>query len=377
MLKKAYKGSGQMISLLGLGCMRFPTRKDGGKEVIDSEAAQNIVDYAYNHGVNYFDTAYMYHDGESESFIGSALKKYPRESYCLTTKYPVWMADTPEAMRRVITEQFEKCQVEYFDFYLMHALNAEKFQKCIKLGVYEYLQELRKQGKIRKIGFSFHDTPQVLEAIVKKYPWDVAQIQLNYLDWEMQDAKGQYQVLEENGIPCIVMEPVRGGTLANPCEKANELFRAARPDKSVASWAIRYAASLPNVMTVLSGMSTMEQVKDNVATLSDFQPLSPKEYEIIAQAVEAYRKKDIVPCTGCRYCMDCPMGVDIPEMFRLYNKYVEEKDGGKWKEKLEKLPKSKKMENCVKCGKCQQNCPQSIHIPERLANIQEVYDKLG
>ena len=313
---RQYRDTGVEVSLLGMGCMRLP-KLDPEKPDIDYVKAQEIIDYAYSHGVNYFDTAYVYHGGQSESFIGQALKKYPRESYFLATKMPIWCVKKQEDVERIFNEQLQKCQVDYFDFYLFHAQDAGNFKKCQEFGVYEFLSRMKAEGKIRRLGFSFHDTPEVLRHICDTYDWDFAQIQLNYLDWEMQDARTQYQILADRGIPVVVMEPVRGGALASPCDAANILFREERPDKSVASWAIRFVASLPGVLTVLSGMSDMEQVRDNVDTMTNFEPLTERDREIIDAALEAYRKKDTVPCTGCRYCMDCPFGVDIPKMFAL------------------------------------------------------------
>lgn len=370
MLKRNYKNTDLSISVLGLGCMRLP-KISPDKEDIDYEKAQELVDYALAHGINYIDTAHMYHDGASEEFVGHALKKYDRGSYFLATKMPIWMAETPADVERIFNLQLSRLQTDYFDFYLFHSMTKDNFKKCREFGVYEFLSKKKQEGVIRHLGFSFHDTPDVLEEICNTYEWDFAQIQLNYLDWEMQDAKQQYEILERHHIPCIVMEPVRGGTLASPCEAANELFRAARPDKSIASWAIRYAASLPNVMTVLSGMSNMEQIADNVDTMTNFEPLTDSDRSVIEKAVEAYRTKDTVPCTGCRYCMDCPFGVDIPKMFKLYNQYAVEKDTEAYKAAYNATPQSERAENCVACGRCALHCPQAIHIPEKMAMIRD------
>ena len=236
---------------------------------------------------------------------------------------------------------------------------------------------MKAEGKIRRLGFSFHDTPEVLRHICDTYDWDFAQIQLNYLDWEMQDARTQYQILADRGIPVVVMEPVRGGALASPCDAANILFQEERPDKSVASWAIRFVASLPGVLTVLSGMSDMEQVRDNVDTMTNFEPLTERDREIIDAALEAYRKKDTVPCTGCRYCMDCPFGVDIPKMFALYNHFVLDKDEEDYLEAYRAQPEETLADKCRACGACLSKCPQHIKIPEKMAAIRETVDKLS
>lgn len=373
---RQYRDTDVKVSLLGMGCMRLP-KVDPEKEDIDYEKAQEIIDYAYANGVNYFDTAYGYHGGQSELFVGQALKKYPRESFFLASKMPIWCVKEKGDVKRIFNEQLQRCQTDYFDFYLFHSQNAANFQKCQEFGVYEFLSQMKAEGKIRRLGFSFHDTPEVLRHICDTYPWDFAQIQLNYLDWEMQDAKTQYQILNDREIPVIVMEPVRGGALASPCEAADILFREERPDKSVASWAIRFAASLPGVLTVLSGMSNMEQVRDNVDTMTRFEPLTDREREVIDEALEAYRKKDTVPCTGCRYCMDCPFGVDIPKMFSLYNHYVLDRDGEDYLEAYEAQPESERADQCQACGACMEKCPQHIHIPDQMVTIRETVEKIS
>lgn len=373
---RQYRDTDVKVSLLGMGCMRLP-KVDPEKEDIDYEKAQEIIDYAYANGVNYFDTAYGYHGGQSELFVGQALKKYPRESFFLASKMPIWCVKEKGDVERIFNEQLQRCQTEYFDFYLFHSQNAANFQKCQEFGVYEFLSQMKAEGKIRRLGFSFHDTPEVLRHICDTYPWDFAQIQLNYLDWEMQDAKTQYQILNDREIPVIVMEPVRGGALASPCEAADILFREERPDKSVASWAIRFAASLPGVLTVLSGMSNMEQVRDNVDTMTRFEPLTDREREVIDEALEAYRKKDTVPCTGCRYCMDCPFGVDIPRMFSLYNHYVLDRDGEDYLEAYEAQPESERADQCQACGACMEKCPQHIRIPDQMVTIRETVEKIS
>lgn len=376
MLKRTFDLSGEEISVLGLGCMRLP-KVCSESEEIDFEKAQEIVDYAYAKGINYFDTAYMYHGGRSEAFIGKALKKYPRESYNLVTKMPIWEVKEEADLERIFNEQLERCGVTYFDFYLCHAVNKAHFENYVKYDAYGFLSKKKEEGKIRYLGFSFHDTPEVLEEVCSTYKWDFAQIQLNYLDWEMQRAKEQYEILEKYNLPCIVMEPVRGGVLANPCEAANELFKAARPEQSIASWAIRYVASLPNVLTVLSGMSTLEQIVDNVATMSDFEPLTPHDYEVVEAVVDAYKKKDTVPCTGCRYCIDCPMQVDIAGIFKVYNEYAVDKNKEVFKAAYERVEEKNRAHQCVSCGKCMKHCPQNIQIPEKLGAIDTLINELG
>ena len=376
MLKREYKNSGLMISALGLGMMRLP-RVQEDKTDIDYEKAQEIVDYAYSHGINYFDTAYPYHGGTSEEFTGKALSKYPRDSYFLATKFPIWAAETEADLERIFNEQLQRTQAGYFDFYLLHALNAERVDKIQKLKVYEFFAQKKAEGKIRHLGFSFHDTPAVLERICSLYEWDFAQIQLNYLDWEMQDAKGQYEVLTKHGIPVIVMEPVHGGTLAHPCDESVRIFEEAAPGKSAASWAIRFAESLPNVQVVLSGMSTMDQIRDNVATMSDFQPLTDEERAVIEKALDAYKAHKTIPCTGCRYCMDCPFGVNIPLVFQVYNRYRLDGSNSRFKKAYSEIPESARAENCQECGACMTQCPQSIKIPEHMKEIDALWAEVN
>ncbi len=368
MEKRRDKLTGKAISLLGFGTMRLPYL-NGQEDLIDRELGEKMVDYAYNNGVNYFDTAYPYHRGKAEYFIGEALKKYPRDSFFLADKMPPWALNTREDVSRVFEKQFKKCQVDYFDYYLCHNLNKETIKPFLDFDVVSYLNEQKKAGRIRHLGFSFHDSPDFLEKVVDLYDWDFAQIQLNYMDWEMQDAKRQYEILTERNIPVIVMEPVRGGALAALGGRATDMLLAADGSKSIASWAIRYAATLPNVMTVLSGMSNMEQVVDNIATMSEFKPLSQRECDMLYEAAEIYRKDVTIACTGCRYCMDCPQGVDIPEVFAIYNKYSLSKNKRVFLEDYAALLKEKQAESCIGCGQCVAHCPQQIAISQRMTEI--------
>lgn len=369
MQKRLFRDTGKEISILGMGGMRFPTLENGE---IDAEKAEEIIDYAYANGVNYFDTAYMYHDGKSEVFMGKALKKYPRESYYLTDKMPVWMADSPEGVEKIFKNQLERCDVDYFDFYLCHALDSDNFARLQEFKTVDFLLEKKKEGKIKHLGFSFHDTPEVLEQILKAYPWEFCQLQLNYFDWDYQNAKSQYELCVKYGVQVVVMEPVRGGALADLGEEANAYLREINPDRSIASWAIRYAMQGENILTVLSGMSTIEQTKDNVNTAKGEINLNEREKIALQKALAEYKKSKQIPCTGCNYCAGCPVGIDIRNMFKIYNADAFNKGRGGFKKEYAKLDEDRRADKCIKCGKCARVCPQSIDIPSEMEKICKI-----
>lgn len=365
------------LSRLGLGTMRLPVKgiiKREANPIIDYKEAQKLVDFAIENGINYFDTAYMYHAGKSEKFIGTALSKYPRESYYLVDKLPIWMCKKPADMEKIFSNQLKRTGTPYFDNYLLHSLDKNNFKKCEKFGAYDFLVEKQKQGLIKNIGFSFHGTIDDLKQIVSAHHWDFAQIQLNYLDWKNQDAKTQYEILTEAGIPVIVMEPVRGGKLADIPKDAEQLFKNINCDASAASWAIKFVANLPNVVTILSGMNSIEQLQDNINTLTDFKPLTDSELQACFNAASIMNKKDVIPCTGCDYCADCPKGVKISTVFACYNEY---KNGDiseeKSKKKYSEIPAENNADVCIKCGKCASHCPQSIKIPEKLEELKSFF----
>lgn len=356
------------VSRLGLGNMRLPCKtplKREANPLIDYKKAQELVDIAYENGVNYYDTAYIYHAGKSEKFIGQALKKYPRDTYFLADKMPIWMCKSPKDLEKIFNKQLDRTGIDCFDFYLLHSLDGNSFKKAEKFNAYDFLLEKQAQGLIKNIGFSFHGTVEDLRTIVNAHHWDFAQIQMNYLDWENQNAKTQYQILTDAGIPVVVMEPVRGGKLANVPAKAEELFKKNKPNDSVASWAIKFVASHPNVMTILSGMNSVEQMNDNLNSLTDFEPMSDTELKICANVASIINKNDVIPCTGCDYCADCPKGVKISTIFDTYNKV--KNDILKKEEAIEEYKKIEVNHTaCVKCNKCKQHCPQGIDIPNQL-----------
>ena len=332
--RRRYKNSALTVPLLGFGCMRLPQVSPDNPK-IDYATAKKMIDRAMKAGCNYFDTAYMYHGGESERCLGELLKPYSRDSYYLTDKMPVWFARNSGNIEKIFNEQLARCKTGYFDFYMLHALDTANWSLAQKYKAYEFLARMKKEGKIRKLGFSFHDTPEVLQKIVNAYEWDFAQIQLNYLDWELYRSREQYEILTKAGIPVIVMEPLRGG----------------------------------NVLCVLSGMSLPEHMEDNIKTFSPLKPLTDNERKTLDQALTAYRKRLAVPCTACRYCMPCPVGVEIPKIFGLYNQY--KISGNKWlfSNNYNAIPEDSRASACVNCGKCMKHCPQKIQIPAELKKI--------
>ena len=354
--RKNYKDTSLSLPMLGFGMMRLPRKKNSSE-------------------IDYEKTAAMF--DRSESCAGDLLSKYPRESYFLTSKMPVGHLKTAADLERIFNEQLKKCKTGYFDFYMLHALNASGWKKAKRLKVYEFLAKKKAEGKIRKLGFSFHDTPAVLEEIASAYPWDFAQIQLNYLDWTLYQSKEQYEILTKKGIPVIVMEPLRGGALANLNPAATRILNNAAPGKSAASWAFRYVGSLPNVLITLSGMTCMEHLEDNISTFKDFVPLSANDRKVLDAALVAYRKGLAVPCTDCRYCMPCPVDVAIPRIFALYNQMKLSGNKGAFNRAYRAIDEDSRASACVACGKCVKTCPQKINIPEQLKKIDQEYKRIN
>ncbi len=360
------------LPLLGFGCMRLPLAPDGS---IETKAASEMVDYALKNRINYFDTAYMYHQGRSESFIGEALRQYPRESYMLTTKLHTSYTRTKADVERIFQEQLAKCQVDYFDFYLLHDVDKTRFEVIDELRIYDFLKQKQAEGKIRHIGFSSHDDHRHIAELLDRYDFDAVQLQINYLDWTLRNAEACYQLLEERGIPCIVMEPVKGGSLAEVPEAVREIFTACAPEASPASFALRWVASLPNVKMVLSGMSSMEQLVENTQVMADFIPLSGAEQEAVRAAVAIFDSLKQIPCTGCKYCIDCPVGVNIPGVFNLFNRQAifGQKEHFRIKQFYGTIyADHEKGSACIGCERCVKLCPQHIAIPAELEKADRV-----
>ena len=360
---------GRKISKLGFGLMRLPKLRND-EETIDREEAFRLVDLAIKSGVNYFDTAYVYHGGDSEAFAKEALGRYPRESYCLATKLPGWVIkEKGKHTEELFNEQLEKCGVDYFDFYLLHAVNRDVMAVFEGDNSYEYLKKQKEAGKIKHLGFSYHGDLEFFIELLDKYEWDFAQLQINYYDWEATDAKSYYKALEERNIPCIIMEPVRGGSLHTLNEDAKKVFEELG-DASAASYALRYDLELPAVLTILSGMSTYEQVEDNIKTFAEAKPLTTEEKEAIEKANVLFRQNFAIPCTDCKYCVEtCPAGVNIPACFKSYNEYNKTRDTEDFKKEYALIPDEKRAHNCIECGACTKHCPQQIKIPDQLKKV--------
>ena len=347
------------LSLLGMGAMRLPQVGEGWGKPVDYDKAVEIIDYCISQGVNYFDTAYVYHGGDSEKFLGKALSRYPRDSFFLADKYNL-LAQPDYKIQ--FEEQLERLQTDYIDFYLCHGISDNHIAGYLGNGGVEYFIELKEKGRIKNLGFSFHGKPDVLREALKYTSWDFVMIQLNYYDWFHGPAKEQYEILKENKIPVMAMEPAHGGLLANLNDQGRDILKAAEPDRSLASWAFRFLLGLPEISVILSGMSNMEQARDNIATINERKPLSEQEKDLILQASTAFFKTIGATCTFCRYCDGCPLELDIPEILRIYNDY---RVGGDWRlKRLDPVPKEKRPGACKKCGVCVKQCPQNLDIPK-------------
>lgn len=361
-------------SLLGFGCMRFPLTPDGK---IDEPEAERILDHAIANGVTYIDTAYNYHGGNSEEFVGRVLKKYDRDSFYLATKLPVWKLEKPEDAERIFQEQLDRLGVDHIDFYLLHSLDRKSFEdKVIGLNVIPFCEEMKRQGKIRNLGFSFHDDYEIFERILTYRDWDFCQIQYNYLDTDIQAGDRGYALTEKLGIPLVIMEPVKGGILATLPDSVTEGLRNYRKDASLASYAFRWVGSKPNVKVILSGMSSMEQVEDNLRTFADFQPLNEEEQKLIANTAQAIKSRTQNGCTGCEYCMPCPFGVNIPKNFRIWNEYAMYENAEQTKKRYEGMEEAQRSDQCKECGKCEAVCPQHLSIREDLKKVAQAMKAL-
>lgn len=400
--------TGKKVSLLGYGLMRLPVKEGANpnSDEVDQEMVNKLVDYAIAHGINYFDTAHPYHKGMSQVAIGKALKKYPRDRFFLATKMPTPHMPTLEQAKEIFEKQLKDCQVEYFDYYLLHNLQTiEVYQEIYeRRGILDYLLEQKRKGRIHNLGFSFHGTRSLMEYLLNlDLQWDFVQIQCNYHDWDrgaelpawMQQservpARWMYEQLTKKQIPITVMEPLLGGRLTRLSRSAIAILKQAEPERSVASWAFRFVGSLPNILCVLSGMTYMENLQENICTFSPLQPLSGEEHKVLDEALDVFLGNRTVPCTGCQYCTPCPYGVDIPAVFAHYNKCVNEErmpkdrmDEDYRRERRRFLigydrsvPELQQANRCIQCGQCVSKCPQWINIPKELEKIDRFVERL-
>ena len=396
--------NGEKVSLLGYGCMRWPMKKgEDGKDHIDQEAVNEMVDYAYRNGVNYYDTSPAYLQGQSEEAAGIALSRYPRESYYIATKLSNFNNFSREAGLKMYRDSQKALRTDYFDYYLLHAIGTSGFEgfeeRYINNGLLDFLLEEREAGRIRNLGFSFHGRKEVFDRFMElheKYHWDFVQIEMNYVDWkhakvpENVNADYLYEELAKRNIPATIMEPLLGGRLAKLPAAIAEKMKEREPQMSIASWAFRFCGSYPNILTVLSGMSSMDPLIENVETFSHFKPLNDEEKAFLMEMANLMEDYPTVPCTACSYCMPRPYGNDLPTIFRHYNDHVNSGEIAQSCEQdhFQRLKRRylvsydravetvRQADHCIGCGQCRPKCPQSIDIPRALRRIDRYVEKL-
>lgn len=363
------------LSALGMGAMRLPVI-DGDDNKVDAPKVEEMVSYAMEKGINYYDTAWGYHGGNSETVMGEALSRYPRESFYLADKFPGYDLSNMDKVEEIFEKQLEKCQVEYFDFYLFHNVCEMNIDEYLNEdhGIMEYLWKQKENGRIKHLGFSVHGSFDVARRFLEKYGdrMEFCQIQLNYLDLTFQHADEKLKLLEEYGIPVWVMEPLRGGRLANLTDYQISRLKALRPDESAVGWAFRFLQSVPQVVVTLSGMSSFDQMKDNIAIFEKDTPLNDDEKGALQDIADDMLKEKVLPCTACHYCTShCPQGLDIPELLKLYNEHAFTGGGFIAPMALSAIPDDKKPSACIGCRSCEAVCPQQIKISEAMADFSE------
>ncbi len=374
MILKDFKD--KKLSALGLGMMRLPV-VDGNDAVVDEKAAAEMIDYAYNNGVNYFDTAWGYHDGNSELVAGKYLSKYPRNSYFLASKFPGYDLSNMDKVEEIFEKQLEKCQTEYFDFYLIHNVyegNVDEYLNPAH-GILAYLLKQKENGRIKHFGFSAHGSVEVMKKFLDVYGphMEFCQLQLNYMDWHFQDCDKKVALIKDMGIPVWVMEPLRGGKLASASNEMTAELKKMRPNETVPAWAFRFLQAIPEVTMVLSGMSNMEQLKANIETFKEEKPLKEEEFNKIVELIDNEIKKGGLPCTACHYCTShCPKELPIPELIALYNEHKITGGGFLAPMAVGSMEESRRPANCVGCRSCEQVCPQQIKISEAMSEFSSL-----
>ncbi|MDE6313559.1 MAG: aldo/keto reductase [Lachnospiraceae bacterium] len=364
------------LSGMGLGMMRLPVVKGNDAE-IDEAAAAEMIDYAYKNGINYFDTAWGYHNGNSELVAGKYLSKYPRDSYYLATKFPGYDLSNMNKVEEIFEKQLEKCQTTYFDFYLFHNVYEGNVDGYLNpdYGIMKYLLKQKNNGRIRHLGFSAHGSVEVMKRFLDVYGehMEFCQLQLNYMDWHFQGAKEKYELIQKANIPVWVMEPLRGGKLANVPEDMAAQLKKMREDENMPAWAFRFLQTLPGVTMVLSGMSNMEQLKENMATWKEDKPLTTEEFEKLVSFADEETRKGGLPCTACHYCTShCPQSLPIPELIALYNEHKITGGGFLAPMAVASMPKEQHPSNCVGCRSCEQVCPQQIKISQAMSEFSSM-----
>lgn len=361
------------VSQLGFGCMRFPLKQNDSKDIDEKEAIE-MLHYAIDNGVNYIDTAYNYHQGNSEILVGKALKDGYREKVFLATKLPVWLTNSYEDFEKFLNEQLEKLQTDYIDFYLLHSLHEKTWNKISKLDIHKFLDMAKQKGKIKYVGFSFHDEFPLFKTIVDSYPWDFCQIQLNFMDKDYQAGIQGLKYAYEKGILVSIMEPIKGGKLASAPKEIQDVWNRYHIKRTPAEWALKWLYNLEEVSVVLSGMSTMNQVKENIKTASESLPnsLTNDEIQLIDEVTGIYKSKVKIGCTSCEYCLPCPSNIAIPSIFNIYNNmyvYGTEKESKATYNRL--IEQGKDASKCVECGACESNCPQHLEIINTLKDADK------
>jgi hypothetical protein len=389
------------IGVLGYGCMRWPQkRNEQGRQVIDQEEVNRLVDYALEHGVNYFDTSPVYLGGDSERATAEALNRHPRESWILATKLSVFGNSTFEGCQTMYRRSLEIFKTEYIDYYLLHSIqDGNDFRNRFEnTGIMEFLLKEREEGRIRKLGFSFHGHKDGFDQMMElhdKYHWDFVQIQMNYIDWEHPNGRNTradylYEELDKREIPIVIMEPLRGGSLSDVPAQIADKLKEREPERSIASWAFRYVGSFPRVMCALSGMTYMEHLQDNLESFLDFQPLDEGEKKFLLEVADQMENYPLVKCTACNYCMPCPYGINIPGIFKFYNDnitagtYVKSKEQEHYARARRKyllayneaIPTVRQADHCIACRRCERECPQNIRIPDELRRIDRYIESL-